>query len=187
MPTSKKKPEHYVSNKEFYAEFVEWKKAIKEANDAGLEDPRMPECIGKKILMICQRINNRPNFLNYSYKDEFINDGIENCIRYAKNFDPEKSNNPFAYFSQIAYFASIRRINREKKQFATKAKIVQQSGVLAIGAESLTQSHDSGSDYVNTYRSFLRDFYDVELIQEPEKKERKKRTKDITTVDLTNL
>jgi len=181
----KKKPEHYVSNKEFFAEFVVWKDEIQEARAHDRPDPRMPECIGKKILLICQRITNRPNFIGYSYKDEFINDGIENCIRYAKNFDPEKSNNPFAYFSQIAYFACIRRINREKKQMATKAKLVQQSGVLAIGAESFTQEQDAGNSYSNGYRDFLRDFYDVELLPEKEKKERKQ--KPSTTIDLTEL
>jgi len=184
--SQKKKTEHYVDNKRMLEVIIEWKADREKALEAGEEEPAMPDELGKMIMMICQRLNHRPNFLNYSYNDEFVSDGIENCIRYAKNFDPEKSKNPFAYFSQVSFFASIRRINKEKKQFATKAKMVQQSGVLAIGAESFTQNHDNAGDYANGYRDFLRDFYDVELLPEKEKKPRKiKQAKEPNTIDVT--
>jgi len=186
MTQKKKKPEHYVDNKKMLEVVTDWKNEIQKARDAGEDDPRMPEELGKMILLICKRLMMRPNFLNYSYREEFVSDAIENCMRYAKNFDPEKSKNPFGYYTQIAYFSAIHRINKEKKQFATKAKMVQQSGVLAIGAESNTQGHDNAEDYSNGYRDFLRNFYDVELVSDKEKKPRKpKQSAQPNTIDVT--
>ena len=107
MPRSKAKPEHYVDNKKLYAEMQVYLNAVKEAEEAGDEKPRIPEYIGECLLKISNRLSTRPNFINYTYRDEMISDGIENCVNYIGNFNPEKSTNPFAYFTQIIYYAFL--------------------------------------------------------------------------------
>ena len=121
----KKKPAHYVSNKELLAAMIEFRDNCKEAEESGEDKPKVPEYVGECILKIANGLSNRPNFINYTYKDEMISDGIENCLQYIYNFNPAKSKNPFAYFTQIIYYAFIRRIQKEKKQTHIKHKIIE--------------------------------------------------------------
>ena len=107
---------HYVDNKHLFAVIIEYKASVAEAKANDKPKPLIPNYVGECILLIAKRLSTKPNFVNYSYRDEMISDGIENCISYFDNFDPEKSNNPFAYFTQIIYFAFLRRIQKEKKQ-----------------------------------------------------------------------
>lgn len=116
----------YVNNEKFYLELVRYKKAIEEAAAAGKPKPQIPNYIGECIMLIARKLSNNFNFINYSFKEEMISDGIENCIMYLDNFDPEKSAKPFSYFTQIIWFAFIRRIQRERKQQYIKAKNLQQ-------------------------------------------------------------
>jgi hypothetical protein len=81
-------------------------------------------------MKIAEGLSHKPNFINYTYRDEMMSDGIENCLMYFGNFDPTKSKNPFAYFTQIIYFAFLRRISKEKKQTYVKYKATQQMGIL---------------------------------------------------------
>lgn len=91
--------------------------------------PQIPEYIGKCIFMIASRLATKPNFANYSYRDDMVADGIENCICYIDNFDPAKSDNPFAYFTQIIYFAFLRRLQKEKKQLYIKHKSMENASI----------------------------------------------------------
>ena len=116
---------HYVDNKKFYGEMIEYEKMIRENQAVGDENPPITEYMGKCFWDIAVGLSNKPNFINYTYKDEMIMDGIENCIRYCHNFDPEKSKNPFAYFTQIIYYAFLRRIEKEKKQTYIKFKMTE--------------------------------------------------------------
>ena len=125
MPRAKS--EHYVDNKKLYAEMVEYLGSVKEAEESGDDKPRIPEYIGECLLKISTRLSTKPNFINYTYRDEMISDGIENCVNYIGNFNPEKSTNPFAYFTQIIYYAFLRRIQREKKQLYIKHKSLERS------------------------------------------------------------
>lgn len=127
MAEKKKKPEHYVNNKEFYAAMVEYKIACRKAEAAGEIQPRIPNFIGMCIYKIATRLSNRPNFINYSYKDEMISDGIETSIVNIRSFDPDKYDNPFAYFTQIIFNAFIHRIQKEKKQQYIKYKSLEQA------------------------------------------------------------
>jgi len=117
MTTKKdpKKAEHYVNNKEFTAAVSEFNIACKLAEEKGKSKPQMTEYIGECIYKIATRLSTRPNFINYTYRDEMICDAIENCIQYIGNFNPEKSSNAFAYITQICYYAFLRRIQKEKK------------------------------------------------------------------------
>ena len=82
----------------------------------GEEKPRVSNYIGECFLKIANGLSHKPNFMNYTFKDDMVSDGIENCLQYIHNFNPDKSNNPFAYFTQIIYYAFIRRIQREKNK-----------------------------------------------------------------------
>lgn len=115
---------HYVNNKRMHAALLEWKQRCRIAEERGAPVPRVPEYIGQCILLIAQNLARKPNFMNYSFKEEMIGDGVENCLMYIGNFNPEKYANPFAYFTQIIYYAFLRRIQKEKKQTYIKHKVM---------------------------------------------------------------
>ena len=150
----KAKPEHYVNNKEFTAAITEHNLAVRKAIKDGKEPPRVSEYIGECIYKIATRLSTKPNFINYSYRDEMICDGIENCLQYINNFNPEKSQNAFAYITQIIYYAFLRRIQKEKKQSAIKQKAIMNSGILTDMVD--TMDGDT-NQYSNSYVEFLQD------------------------------
>ena len=121
----KPKGEHYVNNKEFLQAMIEWRERCVTAENVGEPPPPVTDYIGECFLKIATHLSYRPNFINYTYRDEMISDGIENCLQYVKNFNPEKSQNPFAYFTQIIYYAFLRRITKEKKQTHVRNKIIE--------------------------------------------------------------
>jgi hypothetical protein len=125
---AKKNLEHYVNNKEFLYAIVEYRKKLLEAKELGQPKPRITNYLGECFLKIATHLSYKPNFVNYMFKDDMICDGIENCVQYIHNFNPEKSSNPFAYFTQIIYYAFLRRIQKEKKQLEIKQKIIERSG-----------------------------------------------------------
>ena len=164
MKTTKKQKQHYVDNQEFLAAIVKYKErvynaAVKEVPDlVNMDDeeqfiflktwkspnkPRVGNYIGSCFLKIATHLSYRPNFINYMYKDDMICDGIENCIQYIDNFDPAKSKNPFAYFTQIVYYAFLRRIAKEKRQMDIKEKILEKSGY----DEVFSVDGDGGAEY----------------------------------------
>lgn len=123
--TKKSKSTHYVDNKKFLAAMIEFKELYNIAEKNKEEYPPVSDYIGECFLKIATHLSYRPNFINYTYREDMISDGIENCLQYVHNFNPEKSNNPFAYFTQIIYYAFLRRIAKEKKQTHVKNKIIQ--------------------------------------------------------------
>ena len=125
---AKNKP-HYVDNKKFLQAMIEYRDKCKKAEEKNRKKPDVTNYIGECFLKIANHLSYRPNFINYTYRDDMISDGIENCLQYMNNFDPGKSDNPFAYFTQIIYYAFIRRIQKEKKQMQVKAKIIANAGV----------------------------------------------------------
>ena len=163
------KKQHYVDNKLFFVEMQKWKAEIDESDEVDDLPPMVTEYMGDCFQKIATHLSYRPNFINYTYREEMIGDGIENCIRYAKNFNPEKSKNPFAYFTQIIYYAFIRRITKEKKQTSIKQKIIDNTS---------TKTYDimEGDDdvYSNTYMEFLRDNLEEKDIPKPKRKKSKK-------------
>ena len=145
----KQKP-HYVDNKKFLAAMTEYRALRIKAEEEGKPRPTVTNYIGECYLKIANHLSYRPNFINYTYRDDMISDGIENCLQYMDNFDPEKSNNPFAYFTQIIYYAFIRRIQKEKKQQEVKQKMIANYGI-----EQMMDSLD-GDD--TQYQSQMLDF-----------------------------
>lgn len=125
---------NYIDNKKMYLAISEYFNKVNKCKEENKDKPKIPDYIGSCFMLIAKRLSTKPNFIGYSYRDEMIADGIENCILAIDNFDPSKSNNPFAYFTQIIYFAFLRRIAKEKKQEYIKNKTLQKmytSGELA--------------------------------------------------------
>jgi hypothetical protein len=125
---AKKNTEYYVNNKDFLEAITVYKNKVAKAKLEGKPKPRVPNYIGDCFLKIATHLSYKPNFVNYMFREDMICDGIENCLQYIDNFDPEKSSNPFAYFTQIIYYAFLRRIQKEKKQLEIKTKILERSG-----------------------------------------------------------
>lgn len=121
---------NYVDNKLFLKEMTAYRRSVRKAQKDGLEKPRIPEYVGQCFMLIAENMSHKYNFLSYTFRDEMVSDAIENCVMYADNFNPRKSKNPFAYFSQICYYAFLRRIQREKKQLYVKYKSTELHGVL---------------------------------------------------------
>ncbi len=126
MPKAKKqKGVHYVDNKEFLKAMIEFKEICNDAREKEIDRPPVSNYIGECFLKIATHLSYKPNFINYTYREDMISDGIENCLQYVENFNPEKSKNPFAYFTQIIYYAFLRRIAKEKKQTHVRNKIIE--------------------------------------------------------------
>ena len=161
MKKAKEKP-HYVDNKKFLEAMIEHRDKIEKAEKRGRKKPVVTNYIGECFLKIANHLSYRPNFINYTFRDDMISDGIENCLQYMNNFNPEKSKNPFAYFTQIIYYAFIRRIQKEKKQMQIKSKLIANAGV-----ENMMDQL-AGDDA--QYQSQLLDYLQRNLKEEPTKK-----------------
>ena len=141
---------HYVNNKEFLEAIIEWKEKVKEAESSDEDIPPVSDYIGECFLKIAQHLSYKPNFINYTFKEEMIGDGIENCLQYENNFNPAKSKNPVSYFTQIIYYAFIRRIQKEKKQTHVKHKIIEKSMMPTFEQNPLDETN-----YGNQYMDYL--------------------------------
>ena len=157
----KKKSEHYVNNKELLEALINYRARISVAQGKYFEKygknppksgnwegkPRIPDYLGECFLKIATHLSYKPNFVNYMFREDMISDGIENSVQYIHNFDPEKSSNPFAYFTQIIHYAFLRRIQREKKQLEIKTKIIERTGFDEVMMVDDTLLSGSNSDY----------------------------------------
>jgi hypothetical protein len=159
---SKKKSEHYVNNKELLEALIVYRTKVEDSYQKkyGIDlteqpkqerakrwegKPQISNYLGDCFLKIATHLSYKPNFVNYMFRDDMISDGIENCVQYIHNFDPERSQNPFAYFTQIIHYAFLRRIQKEKKQLEIKNKIIERTGydeVMTID-ESLLSGNNS--------------------------------------------
>ena len=176
--------EHYVDNQRFLLEITEYQNERKEAKENGIESPPCPDYIGECFLKIAQRLSFRPNFINYAFREDMISDGIENCVQYINNFNPEKSKNPFAYFTQIIYYAFVRRIQKEKKQLYIKYKTMDSQASLGDNVEV---SADDTQNYVyetmtNDQKANMYDF--ISNFEEAKKKKKVTTTKKSTSLEL---
>lgn len=143
---SKKNTEYYVNNKDFLEAITVFKNKVREAEEQGKNRPRIPHYIGDCFLKIATHLSYKPNFVNYTFREDMISDGVENCVQYINNFDPEKSKNPFAYFTQIIYYAFLRRIQKEKRQNDIKQKILEKTGY-----DHVMHTDDYGNDMNSSY------------------------------------
>jgi len=164
MPT-RERSEHYVNNKELLEALVVYRKKVetsyqkkfgKNLKEQPKEErakkwegkPTITNYLGECFLKIATHLSYKPNFVNYMFREDMISDGIENCVQYIHNFDPAKSSNPFAYFTQIIHYAFLRRIQKEKKQLEIKTKIIEKTGydqvmVVEDGANGTSSDYNS--------------------------------------------
>jgi len=163
---------HYVNNAQMLEFIKDYREKLLAARANSTDIPRIPEYLGECILKIATGLSRKSNFINYSYKDDMILDGIENCIQCMHSFDPEKSSNPFSYFTQVIYFAFLRRIAKEKKQSYIKGKLIQD---MAFDSFDL-QGHDDDVDFKNAYTAFIQanSNFDDSFIKNKEKKKKEK-------------
>lgn len=145
--TKRKRSEHYVNNKEFLAALIKYREDKEIALLQNKPKPPIPRYIGECFLKIANHLSFKPNFVNYMFKEDMISDGIENCVQYIHNFNPEKSQNPFAYFTQIIHYAFLRRIQREKRQLEIKNKILERSGFSEVFTDDNNIDGGNYSDY----------------------------------------
>lgn len=170
---------HYVSNVEFFEAVVQYKKECAEADESGSARPPIPEYIGECILKIAQRVSTKPNFANYTYRDEMVSDGVETSLLYFHNFDPAKSSNPFAYFTQVIWYAFLRRIQKEKKQTHIKNKMIM---MLPVDAFELAK-HDDGSGAVNSYIEYMKNNLTEDKLAKPKKTTPKSKVTKLPTIE----
>ena len=162
---AKKKSVHYVDNKKFLQAMIDWRETWPDEENI----PPVTNYIGECFLKIATHLSYRPNFINYTYRDEMISDGIENCLQYVKNFNPEKSKNPFAYFTQIIYYAFLRRIAKEKKQSHIKNKMIEREAYNSF----TTMEGDSNTYQIDNID--LTAFLPDEDVYKPKKKQSTKK------------
>ena len=160
---------HYINNKDFLKEMIEFRTSVNEAKKLNLPKPQIPRYVAECFMKIAENLSHKPNFLSYTFRDEMVADAIENCVMYVDNFDPVKSSNPFAYFTQITYYAFLRRIQKEKKQLYVKYKSTETAGIL--DEFELNENEDG------TFRQF--ELYEniSEFIQNYEKARKEKKAK----------
>jgi len=178
MSKKKRQKHQYIDNKEFFAAMVGWKKLVIAAENSDESRPPITDYIGECFLLIAEHLSHRPNFINYDYREEMIGDGIENCLMYAHNFDPDKSHNPFSYFTQIIYYAFLRRIEKEKKQSYIKFKLMEELDDGSLSSWFKENYFDKNTKTAMTEHFNLND-NDIEKFTP--KKRKKRQTKKKTT------
>ena len=162
---------HYVNNKDFLDALIEYREKCVKASEEGKPKPIVSNYIGECILKIATHLSYKPNFINYSYREEMISDGIENCLQYLDNFNPDKSSNPFAYYTQIIYYAFLRRIAKEKKQSYIKGKLIQDMPFEMFE----TQEQDDDKEFHNQYMEFMQQNHQLDDFIERKAAKRKKK------------
>ena len=181
-----RKKQHYVDNEKFLVVMGDYREKYLQAKDNDTELPVIPDYAGECFLKIAERLSHRPNFINYAFREEMVSDGIENSVMYASNFNPEKSKNPFAYFTQIIYYAFLRRIEKEKKQLYIKYKTMEEYSSLEdhvdmgeMGSEESRAVSSGASPLTADKRVSIQEF--IHAFEE--KKRAKKRAKVKTDED----
>jgi DNA-directed RNA polymerase specialized sigma24 family protein len=186
MAKKKEDSKHYIDNKAFLDALIIHKTGVIAAEQAGTEKPQVPDYIGDCFIKIANHLAYKSNFINYSFREDMILDAIENCLIYMDNFDPKKSSNPFAYFTQITYYAFVRRIQKEKRQLQTKYKYIESLDIDSI----IRQAHDEG-EYSNAFVSYLKKQADVAHKELSDSKKEKKmptrKPKYLQSADLDDI
>jgi hypothetical protein len=166
-----KSTKHYINNADFCKALTDYKELVQKAKDEGKEKPSIPNYIGECFLKIAEGLSHKPNFINYTYRDEMISDGVENCLMYFENFDTSKSSNAFAYFTQIIYYAFLRRIQKEKKQMYVRYKATENFGIFN---EAELMGYDEGNQRPFELYDNISEFIENFETTKKKKKEAKK-------------
>ena len=176
-----KKKAHYINNKEFSLAVVEYVTTVNEATKAGKPAPVVTDYVAKCFLKISEGLSHRPNFVRYTYREEMVMDAVENCLRAVRNYKIETATrtgkpNAFSYFTQICYFAFIRRIAKEKKQQDIKFRFIEKMGIDDFVSMGMDESGAAETaTYVDTLRTRISRVRDNDsALKEYAKEEKKK-------------
>ena len=190
MARTKRASIHYVNNKEFSQAVVDYVRTLNEAQDKEEKLPIVPNYIASCFLKIAEGLSHKSNFIRYTYREEMVMDAVENCLRAIENYNVEaatRTGNPnaFAYFTQISWYAFLRRIAKEKKQQDVKLKYLSQSGL-----EEYIATNQEDKQSIQVVRAFVDQLKDrIDRVKEKDTEvkafaqEEKKRKKRVTNVD----
>ena len=184
----KEKP-HYVSNKDFSNAVVEYCITVKEAKEEGMPRPVVTNYIATCFLKIAEGLSHKGNFVRYTYREEMVMDAVENCLKAIENYDIEAATrsgkpNAFAYFTQISWYAFLRRIQKEKKQQDIKMKYIAEADISAfMGDDDGGYFHQQSSPFVDTLRQRIDVVKTADTEFKEYVKEEKKRKRRAVNVD----
>lgn len=169
---AKRVKKNYVNNADLLEALIKYRKEYKNAVDNGLEKPKVSNYIGECIFSIATNLSKKPNFYRYPFREDMIMDGVENCLAYVHNFDENKTTNPFAYITQIVFYAFLRKIAKEKKQMYIKFKRSQH----IIGMSHTYEGGDEIPLYLNNDVEYMNAF--IEDYEEKMTRTKKKSDKE---------
>ena len=186
----KDKP-HYVNNREFSYAVVDYVTAANTAKVNGEKNPVVPDYIAMCFMKICEGLSHKPNFVRYTYRDEMVMDGVENCLKAIYNYNIDTATrtgkpNAFSYFTQIAYFAFIRRIVKEKKQTDIKFKFMEQANIEDFVA-SIDVNSPIDQSFLDTLREKISRIKDTDKAIKDFKKEEKEKKKKGLELSLIHI
>ena len=187
---ARKKSVHYVNNAQFSQAVVDYVGKLEECRKEQISLPKVPDYIAQCFLRIAEGLSHKANFIRYTYREEMVMDAVENCLKAIKNYDIETATrtgtpNAFAYFTQIAWYAFLRRIDKEKKQQDIKLKYMANIDYedLVDNENSTEQSDEAGQFLVDTLRQKIDDIKSVDRywkdVVTEEKKKRKRRAVNV--------
>lgn len=163
--------ENYIDNKQFTRAIVEYTTLAKEARENDTPEPPIPNYIGECFMLLNERLSLRPNFRNYTFRDEMVADGIENCVKAIHNYDPEAATrsgypNAFGYFTQISFYAQVRRIQKEQKESKIKHKMIMNSTAADIVDMDISSLSAAEISTMNTHLDTVRGYYATTVIKD---------------------
>lgn len=180
---SKRSPEHYVNNAQFSAAVVAYVEDANKEIDAGRPAPIVTNYIAECFLKIAEGLSHKSNFVRYTFREEMVMDAVENCLRAIKNYNLEAATrtgkpNAFAYFTQISWYAFLRRIQKEKKEQDIKLKFINESGLsqFMIDPDEDPESARAIQSFIDTLRKKIDDSKDAKVEEKPKEKEKKQKT-----------
>ena len=191
---ARKKSIHYVNNAEFSQAVVDYVGKLEECRKEQITLPKVPDYIAQCFLRIAEGLSHKANFIRYTYREEMVMDAVENCLKAISNYNLEAATrtgkpNAFAYFTQITWFAFLRRITKEKKQQDIKLKYLTKSGIesfIDVGDEAGAES--VATHFVDTLKDRIQRVRNTDMeVKEIVKKERKKRKAKIADSDLSEF
>ena len=188
---------HYINNQEFSQAVVDYVTVVKTAKSAASQLPVVPDYIAVSFLKIAENLSHKSNFIRYTYREEMVMDAVENCLKAIENYDINAATrtgkpNAFAYFTQIIWYAFLRRITKEKKQQEIKEKYLSQSGIEAfLQAEGDDVATNVAAHFVDTLKDRIdrvkaHDFEIKTFANKNKPKKRKKRAVNVDS-DLTDF
>lgn len=185
---------HYVNNAQFSVAVVDYVKLVRDAKEKEEHLPIVPDYIAQCFLRIAEGLSHKSNFVRYTYREEMVMDAVENCLKAIENYNLEAATrsgrpNAFAYFTQISWYAFLRRIAKEKKQQDIKQKYMSQSGIdQFVTSGSEVGSQNVAQAFVDTLRGRIDKIKELDTeVKEYTKMERKKKRKVVVDSDLSDF